>query len=193
MENIKIISFYDLEIDEMRKIVEELIKLDYENISNLSMEDEGTLDQWLPIFVNNPDTWRILVYSRKIIGYWHFVPLKNRTYEKIKHGKIHEIDINEMDVKKLRNGGYKIYLRSMVLKKEFRDSEATNILFGSFFNVLEELSVKGIEINEMCAIAYTDDGKKLCKKFGMIYLGKMQSRGDIYYLKMEDMFKYKII
>lgn len=184
MENIKIISFYDLEINKMRKIVNELINLDYENISNLSMEDEGTVDQWLPIFVDNPDTRRILVYSGKIIGYWHFVPLKNSAYKKIKHGKIHEIDINETDVKKLKKGRYKIYLRSIVLKKEFRDSEATNILFRSFFKVLEELSLKGIEINEICANAYTDDGKKLCGKFGMIYIGKMQPRGDLYYLKI---------
>jgi len=190
MENLKIISLFEIKNSKIYfgKILEKLMQMDYENIENLRKDDEGTFEQWYPIFLKNPETWRIMVNTKnEIIGYWHFVPLRIETYEKIKTGKIHEIELNENDIIELvKRGNYKIYFRSLVLKKEYRKSKATKKLIVSFFNVLKELEEKGIIIDEMCANAYTPQGKKWCEKLGMEYIGEISPNGSLYFLKLKN-------
>ncbi len=190
MDNIKIISLFELINSKIYlwEIVKKLIQMDYENIENLRKDDEGTFEQWYPIFLKNPETWRIMVNSKnEIIGYWHFVPLRLETYEKIKMGKMHEIELNENDIIELvKKGNYKIYFRSLVLKKEYRKSKATEELIVSFFNVLKKLEEKGIIMDEMCANAYTLQGKKWCEKLGMEYIGEMSPNGSLYFLKFKN-------
>jgi len=66
MENLKIISLFEIKNSKIYfgKILEKLMQMDYENIENLRKDDEGTFEQWYPIFLKNPETWRIMVNKK---------------------------------------------------------------------------------------------------------------------------------
>jgi hypothetical protein len=71
-----------------KDLLDKLIALDYELIEALTVEHEGTTAQWAPVFIERPDTWRLIIDSAEtIVGYWHFVPLFTDDIEKAKKAK----------------------------------------------------------------------------------------------------------
>ena len=76
-------------------LLESLITdIDLRTLPALTEKAEGTPEQWVPVFVNHPDTWRLLIAGPKqIVGYWHFVPLLDDMYDFAKRGELSDSDI----------------------------------------------------------------------------------------------------
>ncbi|MHB8396387.1 MAG: metallophosphoesterase family protein [Thermoplasmataceae archaeon] len=176
-------------------MVRKLVELDYKSMPGLVPEDEGTLDQWIPIFTYHPYTWRVLLNSSNaVIGYWHVVSLFDEYYERIKKGKLYEIEISEDMISPMElPGHYNIYFRSIALEEDFRGTEASHLLLESFFSTLTELAKKSIFIDEICANAYTPAGKALCKNFDLMYIGEHTPKGSLYYRKMYPLPKSPLV
>lgn len=170
-------------------LVKSLIKLDYDSMPGLVEEDEGTLPQWTPIFSHQPYTWRILLDPRNnIIGYWHIVPLFDDDYHEVKSGKMYENEISEEKINSFDlPGHYKAYFRSIAMKEEYRGTEAVHLLVSSFLDVIEKLADRNIFVDEICANAYTPEGKALCKKFEMTYLGEHTPKGSLFFRDMSSL------
>ena len=196
-DKLKIVSLNDLGNSglDLKEVVKTLIKLDFENMEGLVVEDEGTADQWYPVFRDNPYTWRILLTQKnEIAGYWHVVPLFDEQYEKVKRGDMSEVQIKEDDIPDLTLGGkYKLYFRSILLLEKYRGTEASHLLVSSFFDVLINLAKMNTFVEEICANAYTPQGKALCKTFQMEYLGEHKPNGSLYVRKMAELPNHPII
>lgn len=168
---------------DQKQLLKHLIALDYEVLIPLKAEDEGTVNQWAPVFWSHPHTWRLLVDApESVVGYWHFVPLMKDDFVLAKQGQLYDSKITEDKVRTfLSPGQYDIYFVTVCMKKGFGENiQWTRLLFDSFFEVATELARQGCFLREVCANAYTPSGVWLCREFEMDYQGPHCSQGRIY-------------
>ncbi len=164
-----------------RKLLKELIKLDYENLEELRPKDEGNVEQWTPIFEEHVDTWRLLVDpDRTIIGYWHFMPLFDAEFALAKKGELVEGSVSVNELPPLLPGHFNIYFVTILLQVQYRHTGAKVLLFNSMLDVLEDLAKQGVFINEVCANAYTKAGEAVCRSLGMTSIADHVTHGKIY-------------
>lgn len=164
------------------QLLERLIRLDYEMFEDLEEVHEGVPKQWAPVFMNHPETWRMLTTeTREIVGYWHFVPLFREEYEKATKGDVIDSEITADKVRIFElPGWYDIYFVTIGLAPKYRRPKAVAKLFQSFLSVAGDLARNGIFIREICANAYTPSGVALCKSLCMRYRVAHRERGQIF-------------
>lgn len=130
--------------------------------------DIGTLEQWLPIFENHPDTWRALVRDRKVAGYWQVAPLAKSVFE--------SVIADPAAVRALRTGDYRdldrpgrcsLYVVSVCLDQTKRTPANRRALVASFMRVVADLAARGIVIDEVAAHVHSEDGQRLCEALDM--------------------------
>jgi hypothetical protein len=177
-----------------QKLVEELIRLDYMTIPGLIVRHEGDIAQWTPVFMNQPDTWRLLVDKpQSIVGYWHFAPLCPEDFAVAKRGALLDSNIT---IDKVRffglPGFYDIYFSQVCMHPSFRKMRSVQLLFKSIFQLIDNLSRRGIFVKEICANAYTDVGNTLCRNFRLEYLCKHLERGKIYAGPVRNLVGHKL-
>jgi hypothetical protein len=164
------------------KLLEEFIALDYATLEGLTPAHEGSPQQWAPVFMNHPETWRMLLSSpEEIRGYWHFAPLFPEDYRRAKTGRLLDSDITADRIRMFElPGEYEIYFVQLCMHQRFRHAAHVRQLFRSIFNVLEELGEQGIFVREICANAYTDIGRAICKSANLEPLCEHVEHGTIY-------------
>ncbi|MGD0573217.1 MAG: hypothetical protein ABSB11_09380 [Sedimentisphaerales bacterium] len=163
-------------------LVDELIRLDYMTIPGLVLRHEGDMAQWAPVFMNQPDTWRLLINKpRSIVGYWHFAPLLPEDYAVAKRGRLLDSQITIDKVQFFGPPGfYDIYFSQICMHPSFRKLRSVQLLFKSIFQLIDDLSCRGIFVREICANAYTDVGHAVCRYFHLEYLCNHLEHGVIY-------------
>jgi hypothetical protein len=163
-------------------LLKRLIALDYEMFPDISDAHEGNPGQWAPVFMDHPETWRIVFAPpNQIVGYWHFVPLFEDTYQAARAGELRDSEITTDKVKVFElPGSYKIYLVSIGLLPRFRRTKAFKLLLNSLFDVLLTLGRDGILIDSVLANAFTTSGTAMCRTFGMHHLRSHLERGEVF-------------
>lgn len=164
------------------QLLEQLIRLDYQIFEDLQHADEGVPKQWAPVFMDHPDTWRLLTTeAREVVGYWHFVPLFSDEYEQAVRGCLVDGEITADKIRLFElPGWYDIYFVSIGLEPKYRRPKAVAKLFHSLLAVADELAKSGIYLREVCANAYTPSGVALCRSLGMTYRRDHRERGRIF-------------
>ena len=173
-----------------RKLLRHLIALDYETTENLNEENEGTADQWAPVFAENPNCWKLLaVRDKELVGYWCFFALQENIYQEMKSGQLPDSVITTETVRKFNaEGTYNIYFCMFCIKENYR-KRGFKILFKSIRDELNKLNNKGMRINEICANAFSEEGEDLCGHLGMKFTTNHFESGKMYIGKFEDMQK----
>jgi hypothetical protein len=150
------------------KLLTKLIELDKRLIGDsLTDSREGTAKQWASIFVHHPHSWALLVNGPKhIVGYWHFAPLRDEVFAKAKSGDLLDSEILFDTVETLDvPGHYNLYFVLIGILPEHQVGFGK--LIDEFFSRIESLAERGIFFREVCANAFTRQGKRLCEGFGM--------------------------
>lgn len=174
-----------LEIGIDSQIVEdETRRLDFDDYEGLTEESAGTPEQWIEIWDNHPEFWRVLLFNNKIVGYFLFTFLDEENFEKLKAGQLGDSDITDDIIINVDNfecqfGDNYCYFMDVVIEKEHR-IRGSKMLFDAFVNQLIYFAENGIFITELCAIGYTRQGDALCKKIGMDFISSHPSLNDIY-------------
>jgi hypothetical protein len=176
------------------KLLDELIKLDYQTIDQLTQEHEGEIAQWAPVFMDHPDTWRLLTAGpEKIVGYWHFVPLFSSEFDLAMSGRLKDSQITTDLVRVLElPGWYDIYFVSICAQPLYRRTTRMRPLFRSFFDVVLDLGLEGVRIRRVCTNAYTRSGEALCKDLGFRLEQKHSEKGNIYSLEFSDLLNHDL-
>ena len=177
-----------------RKLLEKLIELDYLTTEELNPLNEGDKDQWGPVFMNNPETWRLLITEpENIVGYWHIASLFQPEYELAKSGKLLDSQITADTVDVFGNSGlYNIYFVQVCLHPQYRRPRQRRLLFETFFEVLDTLSADEIFVREICANAFTNVGASLCRSFNLERMCKHSERGEIYVGPISAVLKHSL-
>jgi len=163
-------------------LLDAFIALDYATLEGLTGDNEGDSKQWAPIFMNQPETWRMLTTQPKVIkGYWHFAPLFPDDYARAKAGELLDSEITVDRVQTLLEPGqYDIYFVQLCLHPRFRAMKYRKQLVCSVLSVMEDLAKDEIFIREICANAYTPEGVGACRTFHMEPGKEHKSHGTIY-------------
>jgi hypothetical protein len=176
------------------QLLDRLIALDYELFSELTPEHEGHVSQWAPVFVDHPDTWRLLITpSNEIIGYWHFVPLFPDDLDSAIAGTLMDGEITTDRVRVFElPGTYSIYFVSFGLLPRYRRTKGYKLLLDSLFDVLLDLAKSGIFVDRVCANAFSTSGEAMCKTFGMTFVQSHAQRGRVYTTTMPELLGLEI-
>ncbi len=165
-------------------IVRQTMALDHETFGPMAPKIEGSLNQWVRLTQEHPQTVFVLLESQtEIVGYWHFVPLPKVEFELVKAGRLAVDELTAERVSHLAPGVFPIYFVAITTTARARNHNSLRLLFDSVFQRFERLALEGIYFNEMCASAYTVEGDRLCRKFDMlpIYAG---IEGTIYFRRL---------
>jgi len=163
-------------------LLRQLIAIDYETTDALTQAHEGDAGQWSPVFMNHPDTWRLIAAQpKRIVGYWHMAPLFPREYARAKAGRLLDSQITA-DVVQLFElpGLYDVYFVQICMLPSFRSPRNIQLLFQTVFDVLTRLSAHEIFVREVTANAYTRAGEALCRTFNLDLLCSHREHGAIY-------------
>lgn len=165
------------------------IGLDFETIEYEKEEHNGSFEQWFEIYKKNADCIRWLLDSDdNVIGYWHFEPLFDEMFSKAKKGELLETEVTFSKIPQMLANTYNIYFIGICLKEEHRRKRKTfGKLLYSIVDVFENLAKDNIFINEICALAYTDSGVRLCESIGLKYTTDHIEHGKIYSGKTIDL------
>lgn len=156
-------------------LLDRLIEIDTEIIPRIMLEDEGTTEQWAPIFVASPFTWKLLTYGDRVVGYWQYLCLKDQYYEMVKSGQLRDAEITtEMIeapsfVKPEKN--FKMYVVMVGVDAAHQHIGAGNRLIQSFIKEVQRAAQSGLFFSEVCAIAFSLQGLHLCRDCGMKRIG----------------------
>jgi hypothetical protein len=176
------------------RLLDELIQLDYQTMEGLTPDHEGQTRQWAPVFMDHPDTWRLIVNSSgKIVGYWHFVPLFEPEYNLARQGQLIDGHITTDKLKLFElPGQYDVYFVTMCIQSQFRRTPAVRLLFNSLLQVIAYLAQEGVFIREVCANAYTPSGVSLCRSLGLMHVGNHISHGQIFLAKFSSLLCHEL-
>jgi len=160
-------------------LVEKIIELDISMIPSLTAIDEGSVEQWVPIFSASPLTWKLLTYAGNIVGYWHYVCLKDQYFEQVKSGALRDSKINAhmLDFPCFLNPAksYKMYVTMIGVHNAHQFFGPGGKLINSFIREIERAAENGLFFSEFASVAYTPQGESLCKNFGLERIGQLRS------------------
>jgi hypothetical protein len=174
---------------DVRQLLAQWLTVDFEVFNDIRQEDEGIVEYWLPIVEAHPDTWRLLMDRfRRIVGYWHFIPLFDDAYRIAREGRQRDGMLKLDDIPHLGIPGcHNAYFMTIATRLTHRSVRTFALLFGAFAAQLETLAENGVFFDEFCANAWTNEGLALCKTLGMGRLGDHCERGAIFARSMRHM------
>ncbi len=169
-------------------LLDRLIYLDYADMQGITKEEEGTRDNWVSVFKKSPYSSRYLVDNNlNILGYWHFVALKEELFKKAKKGLMLDYEITADKVYSLdKKGRYKMYFVETVTHPDITNTDAAAMLDESFYDSVYDFARSGIFFTERLTNAITPNAVKRAIGFGMKFVAKNIYRGSIYSAKMTD-------
>lgn len=157
-------------------LLEKLIELDLSLIPRLSSHDEGSVEQWAPIFHASPFSWQLLTCDNKIVGYWHYVFLKDEYFELVKLGKLRDSELEPamLEFPSLvdMSRNYKMYIIMLGVHGSHQKGNSGTTLVRSFVREFQTSTTEGLFVSELVAVAYTYQGQALCEDFGMTFIGR---------------------
>jgi hypothetical protein len=164
-------------------LLKKLVALDHDRIEELTDEAEGTAENWATLFSEQPYSWRLAFdVPKNILGYWEMHPLFPEPFEMAKRGDLvdGQLDLSMIDILTPHTGTlYNVYFSMIAITREAKkkyNNEVFDELRVSMYDVLNELSEKGIFINEIAAVAWTTAGDQLCKHFGLRETGRKHTK-----------------
>jgi hypothetical protein len=187
----------DLEVVELRdllcrglsyeQIIMRLIEMDYDNLEGITETDVGRCETWLPIVRNNPDGMRFVCNKDGvIIGYWHFLPLDDEAYDAMKSGVFDDGDIRLSHLNVIGPpGDYNLYFTIICIVPEYRGVRVMRMLLDAFSDTLLDLAQRGIFFPEICAVAFSEEGRVLCKTLHMTRISTHAERDPVFMLDIK--------
>ncbi|QRF74067.1 hypothetical protein Micr_00595 [Candidatus Micrarchaeum sp.] len=169
-------------------LLKRLIYLDYADMKGITKEEEGTQENWVPVFEKSPYSSRYLVDANlNILGYWHFVALEEELFKKARKGLMVDNEITADKIYSLeRKGRYKMYFVETVTHPDITDTDAAAMLDESFYDAVYDFARSGVFFTERITNAITQVAVKRATDFGMKFVAKNIYRGSVYSIKMTD-------
>ncbi len=170
------------------KLLKRLIHLDYTYMRGLTKKTEGTHGNWVKVFKKSPYSSGYLVNAHlDILGYWHFVSLKEPYFKKAKRGLLLDSEIRASSIYSLnKKGSYTMYIVETTLVPEYRNTNAIIMLDNSFFDRVYDFARAGIYFTEVLTDAFTSDGEKRDIERSMRVAANNTMHGTMYYMNFTD-------
>jgi hypothetical protein len=151
-------------------LLRRLIDLDYLALAGveLSSEDEGTVEQWAPVFQKSPETWALVVYRGKlVVGYWSYFSVSPKIAERIRSGKLRDSEITSDQVRSIRESGPHVLYFGMIARHPDmteKGDRSFKLLMKSLLESLEYHFAR-VDIANVYAVCFSKEAESLCRQF----------------------------
>lgn len=164
------------------KIATQLVENDYINCNGISVENEGTAEQWEEQLQSNSDNFQYLINEKnEIVGDWSIVALTNEAYTQAENGQLLEADIDENNTELICFPDvYNGYILSFSMLPQYRTAENFNLIVDSFISQIEEYSEQGIYFKKWCINVFSKEVEAMIKRMGFTYQCDNKTFGKIY-------------
>ncbi|MFN3911120.1 hypothetical protein [Hyphomonas sp.] len=156
-------------------LLRRLVGLDHAMLPGANLVNEGTVEQWAPIFKYDPESWRLVVYNhRVIVGYFHAFSITDEAYASILSGEMPDSKFTIAALRKLSDPGvHKLYVCSIIGQADHDTSQhrVQDLVISAFAKHLIWLGKQGTHISHVCTVATTESGERLCRKSGLNPVG----------------------
>jgi len=153
------------------ELAERLIEIDTSLLPDIVELDEGTPEQWAPIFHASPCTWQVLVHHGRIVGYWHYLILKQDIFDRVMRGEIRDsmLAVEHLDtpVAIIGDDAYFAYIVMAAIEPAHRNPATSKMLFQSLIRSLCHAAEDGIFFAAVGTVAVTADGCSIAQRLGM--------------------------
>lgn len=168
------------------ELLRRLVGLDHASMPGTTPLNEGTVEQWTPVFRKDPESWRLIVYRKKVIvGYFSAFSLTDECFEGILSGRVTDSEINPEAIRIIdQPGRHKVYVCSIISLEDHDTDQikVRNLVVDAFAKHVLGLAKRGVEIEKVCALATNEDGERICRKFGLIQVrGYSERQGGTVY------------
>lgn len=169
---------------DIQRIAMETIQLDYIALAGnkylINDEIEGTVQDWIDLFINYPDMYSMLFYQNQMVGYWLMEMINDENYETILDGK-QIINAQQQEFYEL-GGDFNCYVAIMPLIKQYENATNYLMLFSSLFSRIVSFAEKGVQVNRFGISVYSALQEQILKRLGFAYKGDNPAKGKIYEL-----------
>ena len=161
------------------KLLKEALNLDKQVFSKNDVGDFNTCKKWLKIEKN---IYTFLVHENHCIGYINFARITDDCFNKFYDGKMKDYSLTENDILPFsKTESNRCHLISIVIAKEYRDSDAISALKEGFSRKIENMKQAGIIIDDVIVDCVSIDGVKfVIEQFNAKFVTN-SFNGKIYY------------
>ena len=149
--------------------------------------DFGTKALYKSWFLRNPSIYTFLLAEGRLVGYVNAMPLVDTAFQAVLDGRCHDGRIDPASIRVYDEpGSYRVYLSSIAVLPDFRRVNAFWLLARAFRQKTDSLRERGILVEELASVVWTDEGRQICKALGMRHRGPHCRKGDVYHGWLED-------
>ena len=148
-------------IDNIKDYIKDIITLDDEFYDSAYIWSNEYQEQ---VYNRNNDSFIAVSLNNELIGYLNYLYITEDTYNKIKESNITVDDFDLNEIVEYKEGSNYITINSIVIKKEYHETDVIKLLTDGFLDKLKELESKNYHIVGIDGVAISDDGKKFFKE-----------------------------
>jgi len=172
MDNYKIIGNIEEYIDDIIKLDDDFYDTDY----------IWTNEYQLDVYKRNKDSFIAIELNGELIGYLNYLCIKDSTYNKIIESNITIDDFELNEIVEYQEGDNYITINSIVIKKEYQDTNIIKYLTDGLLSKLKVLEENNKHIAGINGIAISEDGIKFFKNLGFTNVKLLKDNNSLFYL-----------
>jgi len=168
-----------------------ITKIDEDN-GLLEEPYEDVVNRLTPVFDATENMWRAIMINGEIKGYWNCEALVDKYQKLIEEAKLKESYINIENLKnssQLLEGKNDLLFDSVCIHKDYQDHKLSGVIYKSIYDALSKLPSQGIEVSDMWASIWSDQGVRFFTKLGFVLHKKNEHNGAIYRVSFYDFIK----
>tara|TARA_R110000744_G_scaffold289400_1_gene400266 strand:- start:3225 stop:4085 length:861 start_codon:yes stop_codon:yes gene_type:complete len=150
---------------EIKDVVKSSIDISSQGINNYIPTDDD-LEHWIRLRSQNTDLFTGALLAGELVGQFGFIKITVAEYQQMSSGQL--LENNIAGVREGSNEDVFLYIPSVVIKRTLQKKklliQMLRHLFEQFNNKVIKQQVKGF-----IALAFTNEGEKLCQQFNLTY------------------------
>ena len=167
-------------IENQEKFIDDIYDIDSMFYKN---EYLWSKDYQRNIYNKNKDSFIMIGFKNKLIGYLNYLCINKDKYEDIKNSDT-TIDNFELDeILPYNTGDNYLFINSVVIVKEHQNSDCIKLINDEFIKKIKEYEAKNIHIKAIEGIAISNDGKKYFDKLNFTLYKKLKDNNYLYILE----------
>ena len=134
------------------------------------------------------DSFVLMYVEDRLIGYINFFPVSESLFKELtdkNNNVMRDDDIEPHEMKHWSTDENNVFIISLVIKKEFRNSNAIVVLGNEFLNYLRDKNSSGYTITSLSGSAVSNGGANFLKRFGA-HFDRFLEHDYRFYITQED-------
>ena len=169
-------DYHDIGFFEIDRVV---FANEYLDLSPKELGSNHLSKRW---FLVNPSIYTVLWSGSKAVGYCNIMPVRDACFNNLMSGRMSEGEISEEDILRFNPGiACSLYICGIAILPEYRkDARGLISLLAGVRRKFLALQQIRCTVTSVGAVAWSDEGKRIAKLFGLHPVGVACPSGTVY-------------